>query len=262
MKSKLIQRQTNFRLGAVPLRRLGMPWVHLRAVYCAPMRGMHKRASGAKHGEYFDLLRSWRWPRGAKLHEQLDCIRTHVREEPKAAEALDRILGTKNNDLSHEYYLMGLVQAVVVGARPSRAEYEKRLMVNTGKTLKSARDFPARIEQWATEMENMNANPFFCFANNDGLPIAMKRRAKFLAGRVEELKAMPRLYTKPILYLTFTVKEWTGGYHDPEVAELLSAAAAALGKDRAYNAYTLAQARLRFKHAAAKNLASGFTGMR
>jgi len=188
--------------------------VRLRAVYCAPMRKTQRRARERQDCEYADLsgdeysgLLAWSWPLCASP-EGLDCIRHHIRREPTASKALDHVLGS-NNDLSHEYYMLALVYATVVGARLSRASYEKRLMANTGKTLKSAREFPARIERLAAEIEKMNANPFFRSIHVDSLSLALTRHARFLAERIKFFNATPSLGTQPGLLLSFAVRDWT-----------------------------------------------------
>jgi hypothetical protein len=205
----------------------------------------------------------WSWPvSGAKFDEQIACIETYIHENREEAIALGRILHAIKEPFFTSYgsdrgaayasaddYLTRLAYAVVVGAGPDRATYENHWMQDTGKTLKSARDLVARIKEMSTEIEKMNTGPLFVCARHAQLPAAMRRYAKFLGRRVEKIRGMPRPYTQPILYLTYTVKDWTGKYHDAEVARLLTAAKAALGREGGYEARNLFQARYRHKTA-------------
>jgi hypothetical protein len=203
--------------------------------------------------EYQNLL-LWDMPSDASP-EDLERLRCGIRKEPMASKALDRVLGDKKGSLCHEYYLLALVYATVIEARLTRASYEKRLMANTEKTLKSAKEFPARIERLATEIEKMNANPFFNSKRHDTLSLALRGYARFLAERVEFFNAMPSAGTQPGLHLSFTVRDWTGRFHDKEVLDLLTEAAAFLQKDREYDPQTLRHWRSDNQKAANKSLA-------
>lgn len=132
--------------------------------------------------------------------------------------------------------------------RTKRISLEESWAAKTGKTWKALREFPKRIEGMASEIERMNANPFFRL---EGLPTVMRREAEHLE---ERLRTLPNLHAEafprvsPLDGLRGLVESWTGQPHAELVAELHHAANAALGaQERQFSEAAVYQARYRAK---------------
>jgi hypothetical protein len=129
-----------------------------------------------------------------------------------------------------------------------RTALEKSWAAKTGKSWKALREFPKRIKGMASEIELMNANPFFRL---ERLPTIMRREVEYLEERLRMLpglqaEAFPR--TSPLDGLRRLVESWTGQPRAGLVAELHYAANAALGgQERQYSEAAVYQARYRAK---------------
>jgi hypothetical protein len=187
-----------------------------------------------------------------------------------AAEVLGRVRRDTFKDLPLVELLPLLACLAIMTKRKSsrRETWEKFWPVGTGKTLKALKDFPRRIRGIADEVERVNSNPFFNpsswitkettdarivrrrFTQLPGLLCLYATSLELLIGRLPSLTA--QAYPPPthghsdfVFLLSGSVKMATGRFRDREVAELLNAAALALGEDYEFDALTLAQARSR-----------------
>jgi len=147
---------------------------------------------------------------------------------------------------------------------------EKFWPVGTGKTWKALREFPERLRRMAKEIEQVNrssffAPPFFVNAKTTQAGLVRKRFEQlpgiitlYATGLEMHIARVPKLWAQSLpqspqgpslvlLGLSHTVKVCTGKWRDKEVAELLNAAAIALGEKREYDALYIAQARARWK---------------
>jgi hypothetical protein len=160
--------------------------------------------------------------------------------------------------------LTTLACAVVFSDRLSRKESLDAMAVEeTGKTWKALREFPDRIEGIARAMEKVNAGDLFapekqinaeatdaerfrrCFRD---LPNMLRLWAKALKERMKHIRRLDSAVfgdSNPRAYLQFLIKESTGKPNDQLVANLLNAAAGALGKSYGLDATSLAKARFR-----------------
>lgn len=194
-----------------------------------------------------------------------------------AAEVLGRVRRDTFKDLPLVELLPLLACLAIVTKRKSsrRETWEKFWPVGTGKTWKALKDFPRRIRGIADEVERVNSNPFFNpsfwitkettdativrrrFTELPGLLCLYAASLELLIGRLPTLTA--QAYPPPtqghsdfVFLLSGSVKMVTGRFRDREVAELLNAAALALGEEYEFDALTLAQARSRRRAAKVK----------
>jgi hypothetical protein len=198
--------------------------------------------------------RRWKWPYGYQTWreetERLD-------KSPGVTASRQPILESIRQSFfptglaAVSLYLTDLAHAVAVGASSSLALYNELDAEGTRLKYRTLKKYPGRIETMADEIERINAAPFFAseFAagQHADLPVNMRLYAQALRRRIET----PRSYMRPILYLTYRVKEWTGNYQDAKVATLLQECADVLGRGSSYDALTLAQARYRHRKARA-----------
>jgi hypothetical protein len=151
-----------------------------------------------------------------------------------------------------------------------KKSFEKLAALGTGKTWKALAEFPERVRRMAREVEQVNASPRFAppiFANADNLKAQRARKyfnmlpgimLVYAGGLEAHIKRVPGFFEESfprssggpsqwLLLLSYTVRVATDKWRDREVAELLSATAIALGKNREFDAQTIAQARSRLK---------------
>jgi hypothetical protein len=132
----------------------------------------------------------------------------------------------------------------------------------TGKSWKALGEFPNRIEAVAREMEKVNGGLLAPENQIDAeapdaerfrqsfrdLPSMLRVWAKALAERISAIRRLDAAVfgdSNPRDYLQFLVKNSTGKPNDRLVANLLNAAAGALGKTHGFDVTSLAKARLR-----------------
>jgi hypothetical protein len=195
----------------------------------------------------------WFWP-VSDIDKQRARIQNYILKDKTALEAWKRIAGAIKQPFftpyGSDYYtalasacgeLTLLLHAVVLGAGPNRKTYVEAFTEETGKTWKQIAGLPERIENMAREIREVNAGPFFFPVHRafQDLPIHLHLYATALKRRTT------LDYTEPKQYLMETVKNWTGSYHDTEVATLLQAAADALGIRSQCDAQALRQSRYR-----------------
>ena len=184
-----------------------------------------------------------------------DCQREVTREVKGFTEVIANLLATF------------ACLAVCCNRGAQRKAWEKVWPMDTGKTWKALREFPGRLQGMAKEVEQVIASPIFAAATFTKektvmgemvrkhlhlLPGTMRLCAMALEAyivRVPDLTAeafsAPRGGNEALLKLSEVAEMATGKWHDREVAEVLNAAARALGKEREFDALTIAQARSR-----------------
>lgn len=172
--------------------------------------------------------------------------------------------------------LVSLAILAVSPHRVNRASWENLWTYTTGKTSKerkswkALKDFPGRIKGMAHEIELVNGSTFFAPATFVNVKTP---QAQIVRRRFEQLPAIMRLYAEglrqqiqrvPVLSakaipsiqrggddtlvsLSSVIKTITGKWLDRQGADLLNAAAVALGVERQFEALTIAQARSRWK---------------
>ncbi len=181
---------------------------------------------------------------------------------------------------STEQRASALLAFLAVLATLERGSYRKawaKLWVKgTCKSWKALKDFPKKLEGMAEELERLNASYFFApehcgkadFVKQNlyklpevvqerlyELPESMRLYAEALEVQIETVPGLtahffPRGPLAPLdgaFQLSRFLKVLTGRYHDKEAAELLNAAAIALGKEPHWDALKIAQARSRRK---------------
>lgn len=172
-----------------------------------------------------------------------------------AAETLGRFRRDTFKDLPVVELLPVLAcLAIMTKSKSCRREtWEPLWAAGTGKTWKALKDFPRRIRGIADEVERVNSPPFF----NPSFWITKETtQAKIVRGRFTQLPGLLRLYATSVEFLverlpaltarayppsryghfdfvfllSGSIKMTTGRFRDREVAELLNAAALALGE--------------------------------
>jgi hypothetical protein len=163
--------------------------------------------------------------------------------------------------------LTTLACAVIISGSPSRKDNRNLVAAAVGKTWKALEEMPQRVENIAREVEKVNAHPILAPA---GQADRQTQSVKNALSRLGELPGSMRLWAKalrertqairrdyaviinrgkpPLYWLQFFVKGATGKPNDREVADLLNAAAIALGEEPTFDALSLAQARSRRKY--------------
>ena len=163
--------------------------------------------------------------------------------------------------------LTTLACAVIISATPRRKVEREGMAAAVGKSWKQLEDMPRRIEKIAIEIEGINTDGLLAPArqvNREAqnaedtlkrlreLPESMRLWAKALGQRAKAVRqdydAVFAPGKTPLYWLQLFVKRAIGKPRDREVAELLNAAAVALGKDPTFDAFDLAQARSRRKN--------------
>ncbi len=198
---------------------------------------------------------------------------SRLASNPRVTSAVE-VLGRFRRDTFKDLPLVEVLPllaclAIMTKRKSSRREtWERFWPTGTGKTWKAIKDFPRRIRRIADEVERVNSNPFFNpsfwiaketidakivrrrFTQLPGLLSLYAASLELLIGRLPTLTA--QAYPPPthghwdfVLLLSGSIKMATGRFRDREVAELLNAAALALGEDYEFDALTLAQARSR-----------------
>ena len=206
-----------------------------------------------------------------EMREQI----ARLEQDPKYSEArraiLDRIKQSGwramlDGSLTHPdpSLLTTLACAIVFSDHlTSRESLDDVAVGQTGKTWKALREFPQRIECVAREIEKVNAASLFAPENQID---AEKADAECFRQAFRDVPAMLRAWSKALkeriifmrrfdaavfgdsdsrAYLQFLVKEGTGKPNDSLVADLLNAAAEALGRRCGVDATSLAKARFR-----------------
>jgi hypothetical protein len=163
-----------------------------------------------------------------------------------------------------------LLAIIAVTNRANRKLMEKFWSAGTGKSWDSLVTLPAKVRALAQELDQMNLsahfNPQYWFDQSDkrqvirsrlmlGLPNMLRL---YSAGVERKLKLLPKiggakwsgkskLYMPAVLHLSRFVDGVTGKPRDKHVADLLNAAAVALGEDVQIDALNIAQARSELK---------------
>jgi hypothetical protein len=194
----------------------------------------------------------------------------------RAAEALVKFRSGAFKDLPF-VELQALLASLSVRRkrRPRRETFALLWAAGTGKTWKALKDFPGRLRGIADEVERVNAGPCFDLAswiNKETIGAQMFRHRllqlpgllrvyaaslEFIVGKLPAMTeriypAAPRGHSEFMFLLSAAVKLTTGRFRDKEVAEMLNAAALALGEGSQFDALTLAQARFRRRAAGVK----------
>ena len=185
--------------------------------------------------------------------------------------ALDALSGYLQPEFSKSDFSRNLTGFACIGLHPSRwgrKAWESVWTRNTGKTWKSLRDFPDRICGMAEEMKRVNESFAFSPAQCadaqtreaavvrkllNQLPAILCAYAQLLERQIDRVPvmtaqafpALPRGHSPAILALMVLVKFQTGKPRDRMVADLLNAAALALGEKSEFDALTIAQLRSR-----------------
>jgi hypothetical protein len=149
--------------------------------------------------------------------------------------------------LAVSLYLTYLAFAVVDGVRPRRAIYEKLCAEGTGLSYKTLKDSPAQIKRMADKIERITAGRFFAVTQLADLPVNMRLYAEALRTGLEETP--PAYQQPPNVDLICRVREWmmADEYKHRLIADLLTAVAAVLGKDRVYDETYVSQVLSRYK---------------
>lgn len=145
----------------------------------------------------------------------------------------------------------------------SRKWLENVWLRGTGKSWKALKEYPGRLKRMADEIESLNARflaiPEGCenptLVNFSQLPVNLRAYAETLGNRTSRI---PKTFRPPSrsrrLVELLNFAGWVADAHrDREVADLLSAAAEAMGYDEIFDATQLAQARNRY-HGPSENM--------
>jgi len=164
--------------------------------------------------------------------------------------------------------LTALACVAVYPSGVSRKRWETVWALNTGKTWKALTEFPDRMCRMADEVKRVNESSTFSpaqFANArtavaeiarqrfHELPGVLRLYAQELRRHIARVPRMtakafppsPRGHSPALLYLSLSVLGLTGKPRDRMVADLLNAAALALGEKSEFDALTIAQLRSR-----------------
>ena len=186
-------------------------------------------------------------------------------------EAIERLRRDPRKDMSFSRLLLALA-SVAVAKKANRETWEGLWALGTNKTWKALKGFPKRLRGIADEVKQVGGSPLFDFefwiSNSKGTVGAhvVRQRLRQLPGIlnlyaacIERItKRLPIVYleregvpsrkggnSQSVLLLSQLVEVLTGRFRDREVANLLNAAAHALGESFAIDALDLAQARYR-----------------
>jgi len=143
----------------------------------------------------------------------------------------------------------------VLQAPRSRQWREEVWLQGTGKSWKALREFPARLQRVADEIESLNTNffriPEGC-ANSvliklSELPAGLRSYAEMVKSRETRI---PKAFLAPthsrrLVELSNFAKWITGSYHDKEMAAILTGVAIAIKSNAEFYAMDLSQARYR-----------------
>jgi len=206
---------------------------------------------------------------------RIKAARARLLSNVEFRDALEAIVGFKRRGPHQRPVKTGLLQQILrgftildeYGKGAPRKDWEKLWARGTGKTWKALTEFPERLRGMADEVEGVDRNKYFgselaqqlemSGAKLPPLPDILRDYAYCYDGLIRLLRerAGKIPYSRPnseyplwVFELSEIVKVVTGRYCDREVVELLDAAAAALGKPRAFasrSALNLAQARSR-----------------
>ncbi len=168
----------------------------------------------------------------------------------------------EEQDCSRELTVFACLAVSPYQGRPE--VLERAWASKTGKAWKALREFPQQLMRMADDVERINAGDPRFFARTphwnlnrhqslklkedcEHLPDSMRSYAEALRERNAFVaRVTPRNgRSKALIELSEMVKFLTGACHDRQVAELLNAAAAALGERAQFDALTIAQARSR-----------------
>jgi hypothetical protein len=170
--------------------------------------------------------------------------------------------------------LSGVLCFFVVGAvgerGVSRQTREDFWSLQTGKTWKALKDFPARLRNMADEVKQVSRGIAFDpqkwipddtatrrFAKRQFvlLPGGLRVFASYIEKQIDRLPVMSASHLPPkkhgysqfVVHVSLLIKFLTGRYRDAEAAELLESAALALGTNKRFDIQTLQKLRSRHK---------------